>query len=35
LQLGEKKNEDAKVTKDFLGKKVDPSWHLIIHQIMG
>jgi len=35
LQLGEEKNEDAKVTKGFLGGKVDPNWHFIIHQIMG
>ncbi len=33
--LVRKKNEDAKVTKGFLGEKVGPSWHFIIHQIMG
>jgi hypothetical protein len=35
LQLGEEKNEDSKVTKDFLGGKVGPSWHFLINQIMG
>jgi len=33
--LVRKKNEDAKVTKGFLGGKVDPNWHFILHQIMG